>query len=132
MSRFPNCFPDDAESKIIRAGGKLQRIENVFRILRYGILDRDAFLGSYEESIRRAARIKKNPDIKSFSTSCYSERDAIIDRLKVSFRDEPEACIAKGTIDPSCGPATDPNGHFHIDWWVFKDSNPECFFRKES
>ena len=50
MSRFPDCFPDDAEKQIEKAGGKYQRIENVFRILRYGELDRDAFLCTYEEN----------------------------------------------------------------------------------
>ena len=132
MSRFPDCFPDDVEKQIEKAGGKYQRIENVFRILRYGELDRDAFLCTYEENKRRNVRGVNKPNIHSFSTSCYSQRDAIIERLKVSFKDEPAACIAIGTIDPSCGPASDPSANCHINWWVFKDAHPEDFFRKES
>lgn len=132
MPKFPDYFPPDAEEKIKARGGKYLLRDNIFRILRKGELNREAFLCSYKENENSGVRKANKQSIGSYSTSCYDSREAIEDRLKVSFKDEPKACIAKGTIDPSCGPSTDPNESRHIDWWIFEDAKPETYFRKDN
>lgn len=134
---FPDFFPKDIKELIKKAGGKEQKIV-AYRLCRNGKVNRDAFISSYEYN---KYVIKKPPytnrdlfyssDLGVYSTSCFEEY-IYIKRVKNCLaKYTPEQIIAKGIIHPSCGPCSSPSiKNKHIDWWLYKDSNPEDYFEE--
>lgn len=128
MPGFPDCFPADFESEILPKDVEYKAY-SVYRILKQGILNREAFIGSFEEFPERFVRSRK---AGSYSTSCYQDYAEIYNLLEFTFRDKhPEAILAFGTTEPICGPCKkSESGSSHVDWWIFKDSHPEVFFEE--
>ena len=48
MSKFPECFPEDFEENILPKGARKEN-KSVYRVIKYGTINRDGFIGTYEE-----------------------------------------------------------------------------------
>ena len=106
MSKFPNCFPENFETEILPREAKEEN-RLVYRIIKYGTINRDSFISTYEEIQRGLIPPKKRMNLQDpglFSTSCnidYSEAEYV---LNLIMRHQPKAFIAKGETEGSCGP----------------------------
>lgn len=138
MNKFPDCFPDNFETEILPKEAK-QENKSVYRIMKWGKINRDSFIGTFEE-IQRGLRSRgKNFDPNDpgeYSTSCnmeYSEAKYVLDVL---MRHPPAAIIAKGETEGTCGPSqltserNKSEKTQHVDWWVYKESEPQNYFKE--
>lgn len=144
-NRYPDCFPANIEELIIQDGAG----ENEFpyyRVCNNDKIDRDAFKGTYEESLTQCAgghnrdmylASKETTDIGDYSTSGFEKlRDAKnILKCKKKYHNGP--IIAVGKTVPSCGLSmrtkdskTRKKKNSHIDWWIYKEAHPEVFFER--
>ena len=46
MGKYPECFPEDFEERILPKGAKPEN-KQVYRIIKSGIIDRDSFIKSW-------------------------------------------------------------------------------------
>ena len=58
MSKYPECFPDNFEEDILPEGAKNEN-KSVYRVIKYGTINRDGFIGAYEEIQRGLIPPKK-------------------------------------------------------------------------
>lgn len=138
MNKYPECFPDNFEKEILPKDVKYEN-KSVYRIIKYGKIDREGFIGTYEE-VQRGLRPlpKRGMDLNdpgTYSTSCnmeYSEAEYMLD---VFMRHHPRAFIAKGVTEATCGPSQltserEEREDTHVDWWIYKDANPQNYFKE--
>ena len=136
MNQYPSCFPDDFETNILPEGVHLEE-KFVYRIMKKGYVDRDGFIGTYEEIQRKLIppgnKLKnlKNPGL--YATSCNEQLSDAKYVLKILSGHHPAAVIAQGSIHPSCGPwqlTSERTGESstHVDWWVYEHSQPQSYF----
>ena len=138
MKSFPDCFPKDFATDILPAGA-VEEDKTVYRVIKYGILNRDSYVGTYEEIIkglmlpgRRELDLSKPG---TYSTSCYLKKSELEYFLKLCMRHHPAAFIAKGTTAADCGPSQltsdrEPRDDTHVDWWIYKDAEPQSYFEE--
>lgn len=138
MSLFPSCFPANFESDILPKEAKCER-KHVYRIIKSGIMDRAAFMSTYEEVINglrpKGKRWNLN-DPSTYSTSCNTDIKDAEYLLTVFMRNYPKPFIAEGETVEECGPSQltserEPNEYSHVDWWIYKDSSPQNAFKKK-
>lgn len=138
--RFPDCFPPNFKSEILPKDAR-EESKIVYRVMKEGQINRDAFLSTCEEVLRgkRPPSPKDNSDDPGYySTSCCLNPGELKYFLKLSMKREPTAFIPKGRTAPECGLCQQtserlPNfqNQSHIDWWVYQNSNPQDYFFKE-
>lgn len=133
MPRYPDCFPDDFEKRILPNSATCQDVD-VYRIAKSGINERKAFWGSYEESIREptgSLRAYSNKNAGDLSTSCWTTRKQVNYWLRMMKRKHnPSAIRLAGVTKACCGPSlVEESGHVH--WWIYNDSNPCEYFRED-
>lgn len=134
---FPAFFknfemPDDATNEEIE----------VYRVCKYGVINREAFVGSYEEYNIIGDQSNINVPIDSnvpghYGTSCYEKERDGKRFLSCCTKHEPAAILAKGITEKSCGLARrtpkEP-GHkgkkSHVDWWIYENASPQNYFSK--
>ena len=129
MPEFPDCFPANFESEILPKDVEYKAYP-VYRVLKKGILDREAFISSMEEFPKRFRNSKK---ASSYSTSCFQDYNEIYNIMMFTFRDKnPKAVLSYGTTEPECGPCkrSDDLNSSHVHWWIYKDSHPEKYFKE--
>ena len=129
--KFPDCFPDNFEADILPNDAEFAQYK-AFRILKHGVLDRTAFISSFEEfkdSERKPARPLDPRSASTYSTSLFSDFRDAEGLLKCMCRHYPRPSIAEGITEHSCGPCKKSYNSSHIDWWIFKDASPEKFFK---
>lgn len=140
MGKYPECFPEDFEERILPKGAKPEN-KQVYRIIKSGIIDRDSFISTYEEIVRGSRCKPKKLDLEDpgiYSVSCFMDLDDIEYFKNVFMRRNPELLVAKGITDSSCGPCqltserkpVKENSKSHVDWWVYQDANPQNFFEE--
>lgn len=134
---FPECFPDNFVGELKKIETE-EKVLNVFRVSKNGKNDRAAFKSTYEEYI--AGEITdKDLDPKDFlinySTSCNYKKGRIRGILKMCMKRNPKALILEGSAIHECGPSQitkkripERRNDGHVDWWLYKDSNPQDFF----
>lgn len=138
MSRYPECFPPNFETEILPKEAKKEN-KTVYRIIKSGTIDRDGFISTFEEIERELIPRNDRYDRTSpglYSTSChmkYADSEYI---LGLIMRHHPDPCIAKGITDGGCGPCQltserNKSKDSHVDWWIYQDSTPERYFKKE-
>lgn len=132
MSKYPDCFPEDFEEKILPKTVEY-RAHHVYRAAKYGAKHPDSWLSSFEEIITGKKPSRRSIDLTDpsiYSVSCSYNLDRIRDFLSHTMRDCPQGVAVKGITDPSCGPTylTEKTGH--VDWWVYKDAQPWLFFEE--
>lgn len=142
VNKFPQCFPPNFESEILPAGADF-RGRVVYRVMKYGKIDRNSFLGTYQEIVEGLMPPPRKPldmnDPGTYSTSCYEKRSDLEYFLKVTMRREPAAFIAKGITCGECGPSQlssdrKTNTHkdsSHVDWWIYESASPELYFKED-
>lgn len=64
MGKYPKCFPENFETEILPKEAKKER-KSVYRIIKKGTIDRESFIGTYEEMQRGLIPKKKNQSQKS-------------------------------------------------------------------
>lgn len=143
--QYPECFPENID-ELIRSDGAEENIYTYYRISRTGLVNRDAFLGSYEESLKCNQFVhnrdmflasQEQLDIGDYSTSGYEKIRDAKSRLKCMKKYEEGPVILVGETNPTCGLSmrtkeskTRHCRNSHIDWWIYKDACPEVFFEK--
>lgn len=137
MRQFPSCFPSNFESEILPREAKCER-KHVYRIIKYGTINREAFISTYEEVLRGLRPRGKNFDEKdpsTYSTSCNLEITDAQYLLSVFMRHYPHPFIAEGETTIECGPCQltserKPDEHSHVDWWIYENSSPHVAFKE--
>lgn len=139
VGRYPKCFPPDFETRILPKGAKKENIA-VYRVIKYGTINRDGFLSTFEEVKRRLIPQGKR-DMNApgtYSTSCNIDRCDAEYALSMFMRHHPKAFIAIGKTEATCGPCQrtrerepDRDTHSHVDWWIYEDAEPQKYFNED-
>lgn len=135
--KYPECFPQNFESEILPEG--IQDITLfVYRICTNGIINKDAFLSTFEEvQLERKPKPmrwnKKLKDPSTYSTSCNTSLASIKNVLKCLKAYYPVPIIAQGTATFRYGPlqcTSERTGEetTHVDWWLYADADPSGEF----
>ena len=136
MKSFPDCFPNNFVTDMLPEGA-IEDNKEVYRVIKYGILNRDSYIGTHEEILKGLmppGRIRRDPSNPgTYSTSCYLEESECVHFLKLCMRHKPEALIAKGITAAECGPSQltsdrEPRNDTHVDWWIYKEAEPQYYF----
>lgn len=132
---FPTCFPAHFEEKLLPVKEEDSVAIHVYRILKSGKLDRDAFLSSWEEFQRNLVPTPRNADDpSSYGTSCtVSLKQAqYMCNMFMKFYPKPE--IALGHTVVNLGPSqfsyvrNQDAAKNHVDWWIYQESQPQNHF----
>lgn len=138
MNKYPKIFPENFERDILPKGAEFSNRE-VYRIIKNGTIDRDSFISTFEETERGLRpKPKRNYDLEDpgiYSTSCNEDYNDACYLLKVFMRHYPKPKIAIGVTEKSCGPSQltserTKNMDSHVDWWIFDEANPQCYFKE--
>ena len=139
MKKYPECFPENFETDILPKDAKKEN-KSVYRVIKFGTIDRNGFIGTYEEIQRGLIPPKKRMNLDDpglYSTSCnmkYSEAEYV---LNMFMRHYPKPFIAKGETEGSCGPCQltserEKRSDTHVDWWIYEDTEPQIYFSEVS
>lgn len=137
MKKYPKCFPENFETDILPKGAKEEN-KSVYRIIKYGTINRESFISTYEEMKRGLIPPKKRINLSDpgiYSTSCnidYSEAEYV---LNLFMRHYPKVFIAKGETEKTCGPCQltserEERTGTHVDWWIFEECEPQMYFEE--
>ena len=137
MSKYTERFPENFEEDILPKEAKCEN-KSVYRVIKYGTINRDSFIGTYEEMKRGLIPPKKRMNLEDpglYSTSCnidYSEAEYV---LNLFMRHNPRVFIAKGETEGTCGPCQltserEKRDDTHVDWWIYKDVEPQKYFNE--
>lgn len=135
MEKYPKCFPENFETDILPEGARKEN-KSVYRIIKYGIDNRDSFIGTYEEISKGLIPPKKRMNLNDpgiYSTSCNIEYSEAEYALNIFMRHQPKAIIAKGETEGSCGPCQltserEERDDTHVDWWIYEEAKPQMYF----
>ena len=135
MSKYPECFPENFEDDILPEGAKNEN-KSVYRVIKYGTINRDSFIGTYEEMQRGLIPRKRRMDLADpglYSTSCNIEYSEAEYALNLFMRHHPRVFIAKGETEGTCGPCQltserEERDDTHVDWWIYRDVEPQKYF----
>ena len=148
MRVFPEDYPFDLREKIIEDGGAENAFDCVYRVARSGIINRDAFLSSFQE--RKLGLVQHrdgflmsqqaNYDIGAYSTSCFEKKNRANKILQVIKKHSDGPVLLAGKIVPDSGlsmrtadsKSKRKAGESHIDWWIYSDFDPSGDFSLES
>lgn len=140
MRKFPDCFPENFESEILPRDAKCVK-RHVYRIIKSGMINKSAFMSTFEEIKEGLIPPPKRLNLSNpstYSTSCSLTYDDLTYWLDVFMRKgNPKAFIAEGETDEICGPnqitsdrdSSNSNKN-HVDWWIYADSNPQDSFQE--
>lgn len=135
MKKYPECFPENFETDILPKGAKKEN-KSVYRIIKSGTIDRNGFIGTYEEIQRGLIPPKKRMNLNDpglYSTSCNVEYSEAEYALNMFMRHYPKPFIAKGETEGTCGPCQltserEERSDTHVDWWVYEETEPQIYF----
>ena len=135
MKKYPECFPENFETDILPEGAKKEN-KAVYRVIKYGTINRDSFIGTYEEIQRGLIPPKKKMILKDpglYSTSCNIEYSEAEYALNMFMRHYPRPFIAKGETEATCGPCQltaerEERDDTHVDWWLYEETEPQTYF----
>lgn len=137
MTKYPNCFPKNFETEILPEGAKEEN-KSVYRVIKYGTINRESFISTYEEIQRGLIPRKKRMNLNDpgiYSTSCNIDYSDAEYALSLFMRHHPRAFISKGETEKTCGPCQltserEKRTDSHVDWWVFDESSPQIYFKE--
>ncbi len=141
---FPDYFTQDIINEIIENGGQ-EHSYHVYRVDKYGNMDKTAFYNYYDEvvsglkTVRNKEKKLKNyqKSIGALSVSCQQSYDQIIYYYSVTLRNKhPHKRVLEGDINPEDGLSritaewekSATKGH--IDWWLYKNADPSAYFKE--
>lgn len=128
---FPPCFPKNFETEILPVTEINSTELPVYRIIKSGEINRDAFLSTWEERKEQAELDESDPG--TYATSCNSDLEVLERLLKRMMRYHPNPIIAKVVTKVTCGPSQRTQERTlkktsHVDWWIYDQSTPELHF----
>ena len=137
MSKYPECFPENFETEILPKEAKKEN-KPVYRVMKYGTLNRESFISTYEEIRRGLIPPKRRMNLQDpslYSTSCNMEYPEAEYALNLFMRHHPKAFVAKGETVKSCGPCQltserEERSDTHVDWWIYEESEPQLYFKR--
>lgn len=137
MKKYPECFPKDFETDILPEEAKEEN-KSVYRVIKYGEINRESFISTYEEIQRKLIPPKRKMKLKDpgiYSTSCNIEYSEVEYALNMFMRHHPKVFIAKGETEGSCGPCQltserEKRNDTHVDWWIYEESEPHLYFEE--
>lgn len=137
MKKFPECFPENFETDILPEEAKEEN-KSVYRVIKYGSINRESFISTYEEMQRKLIPRKKRMDLNEpgiYSTSCNMKYDEAEYALNIFMRHHPKAFIARGETEGTCGPCQltserEKRSDSHVDWWIYEESQPQTYFKE--
>lgn len=137
MKKFPECFPENFETDILPEEAKEEN-KSVYRVIKYGSINRESFISTYEEMQRKLIPRKKRMDLNDpgiYSTSCNMKYDEAEYALNIFMRHHPKAFIARGETEGTCGPCQltserEKRSDSHVDWWIYEESQPQTYFKE--
>ncbi|MDC7291383.1 hypothetical protein NXH76_26740 [Blautia schinkii] len=137
MKKYPECFPANFEAEILPKGAKEEN-KSVYRVIKYGTINRESFISTYEEMQRKLIPPKKRLDLNNpgtYSTSCNIDYSEAQYALNIFMRHRPRAFIAKGETEGSCGPCQltserEERLDTHVDWWIYDEAEPQLYFEE--
>ena len=137
MSKYPECFPQNFETDILPQGARKEN-KAVYRVIKYGAINRESFIGTYEEIKRGLIPPKKIMDLNDpglYSTSCNIDYMEAEYATRLFMRHHPKAFIARGETEGTCGPCQvtserEQRTDTHVDWWIYEDAEPQVYFQK--
>ena len=135
MKKFPECFPENFEKEILPEGAKTES-KPVYRVIKYGSINRESFISTYEEIQRGLIPPKKRMNLNDpglYSTSCNIEYSEAEYALNIFMRHQPKVFIAKGETEGECGPCQltaerETRTDTHVDWWIYEEAEPQMYF----
>lgn len=133
---FPACFPENFETELLPITQEDSKELDVYRIIKRGVLNREAFIGSMEESERGLVNKKYPPhNCGSYGTSCNENLEEIYYLIDTFMSKKPKVEVAKGKTVVCCGPSQrtkdrDPShaSEGHVDWWIYDEAQPQEHF----
>lgn len=146
-NEFPDCFPDNFKDEILPEDAKPQGL-SVYRVCKNGSINNEAFCSSYEEALKKGLDKQSAPlkarknfqrnlrDPGFFATSCFLEKYQLELALDTFLRRCNNAKIVAGEMALEDGLSQitterNPRGKKgHVDWWLYKTSNPAGYFRE--
>lgn len=144
MRIFPEDYPSNLKDKIIEDGGAENAFDCVYRVARSGIINRDAFLSSFQEhkfgivQHRDIALMLQQGqcNIGAYSTSCFEDKNQANKVLQMIKKYSDGPILLKGKIVPDSGlsmrtadsKSKRKAGSSHIDWWIYSDFDPSGDF----
>ena len=141
QKEFPDCFPPNFAKEILPQGLPDRQME-VFRVCTTGTICTDTFLSTYESTLLGLIPKRKNWEkaLKKPITYSVSFGDSLADMrntLKCLTDYHPEAFVIQGMATSELGPLQktvdrepDYRNASHVDWWLYKDSDPSPIFKK--
>lgn len=140
-NRFPDCFPSNFQEDILPKNLKPLHV-HVFRICKYGSINKQAFLSTFEE-VKLGLRPpgfrweKQLNDPGTYSTSCNTDLQEILGVLDHLQGYHPQAILCQGDATSDLGPLQLTSERIkrptnHVDWWLYKDSDPSQSFAEVS
>ncbi len=137
MKKYPECFPENFETEILPKEAKEEN-KPVYRVIKYGAVNRESFISTYEEIQRGLIPPKKRMNLNDpgiYSTSCNMEFSEAEYVLNLFMRHHPKAFIAKGETEKTCGPCQltserEERTDTHVDWWIYNESSPQIYFKE--
>jgi hypothetical protein len=149
-NKFPEIYPCDLYDRIIQDGGANNKFDKVYRVASYGVINRDAFLATFEESELPDAKLanrdmylatlQKDYDIGDYSVSFYEKRQDARKILRLKKRHYDGPVLIYGVILPEHGmsirtkESTDPNRrttNSHVDLWKYENTDMTNLFEIE-
>lgn len=134
---FPDCFPSNFQETILPHNLQPTKML-VYRICKYGKIDKQAFLSTFEEvtlNLRPPGMHweKQLNDPGTYSTSCNTDLNEILGALDSLQGYHPKAFLCQGEASSELGPVqrTSERTHrstSHVDWWLFRNSDPSSDF----
>ena len=58
MKKYPECFPENFETDILPKDAKKEN-KSVYRVIKFGTIDRNGFEGTTKKEIKRGKHMKK-------------------------------------------------------------------------
>lgn len=99
MKKFPECFPENFEKEILPKAAKEEN-KSVYRVIKYGTINRDSFISTYEEIQRGLIPPKRkmnSNDPGLYSTSCNIEYTEAGICFKFVYETSSKSIHCKGT-----------------------------------
>lgn len=138
-NQFPDCFPSNFTQDILPPNIQPGKIA-VYRICKYGKIDRKAFLSTFEEVELKLRPPSRNwskflEDPSTYSTSCNTDMNEILGVLDSLQGYHPQAFLCEGIADSAFGPVQrtcerKQCSYGHVDWWLFKNCDPSPNFHR--
>lgn len=143
---FPDCFPDDFKDNILPQDARPEEL-TVYRGCKTGIIDKNTFLSSYEEIIIKGIDTLSPNDKKKYEknlkkpgfygTSCFLDLEELKDIMDSAWQRHKDAKILIGTMKCEDGLSQQTINRTagcmrksHVDWWLYKNSDPSTYFKE--